>query len=330
MLMWAWAGSDSIDEPADPAPAEARARPLPTGHPRQPVSRRRPDDRSSRTPRATSERQPPQDDPSSTPGWVAEFVEIDAADGPLRSNRDPAFPSWTLSPRHLRVLSEIIRDNGLDEAVSAGDYDDGDGVFEPWELGFQIWQNGKLVVLALGPDPYWSFDYDIDRLPDSIADLDTLQLLDVHGNALASLPAALGELLALRDLRLQGNRLSDLPPELGTLYRLRQLALGSNDLWTLPESIGDLNALERLHLDDNPLEALPESIGDLTDLQELAVAQRGGDTQGLVWLPDGIAQLPALEKLYLAGNRLGCGGGGGVLRLEGGVLVFGAAAQACP
>lgn len=51
----------------------------------------------------------------------------------------------------IAAAASFIAISGLSEASSPFDYDDGDGVFEPWELGFQVWENGSRVLLAMGP-----------------------------------------------------------------------------------------------------------------------------------------------------------------------------------
>lgn len=88
----------------------------------------------------------------SLPRWARDALEVDDATADtLRTNLDPRFSARGLDPRQLAVLGDIIAISGLSEASSPFDYDDGDGVLEPWELGFQVWENGSLVLLAMGP-----------------------------------------------------------------------------------------------------------------------------------------------------------------------------------
>ncbi len=214
----------------------------------------------------------------------------------------PAF-----NPIDLRVLEDIIAINGLTEASSDTDRNDGDGVLEPLELGRQTWRNHRLQRLALGPDEYSSYGYAISTLPESIADLADLRALDLHSNRLSELPSSLGSLANLVTLRLFNNRLGELPDSIGGLHRLRVLVLSRNQLTELPESLIGLQELRELHIDDNPITELPEWIASLVNLRRLNLSRtHASDTAGLRELPDTLASAPKLEALHLDGNSLFC------------------------
>lgn len=272
------------------------------------------------------------------PHWLREAIDLEKdPEARVQVNRLSPGGDAAFDPRHLAVLQDIIEMNGLNEDTSADDYDDGDGTFAPLELGLQVWVDGRLVALSLGPDPYWSFGYEIHELPTSIGDLDRLEYLDVHGNALEALPEELGQLAELRELKAHQNALTALPDGFSRLSRLRGAYLGDNELAALPESIHHLSQLERLYLDGNRLSRLPDAIGDLPSLRTLGVRSMGAGDEaeardaGLRFLPESLGSLAQLDDLYVSGNHLGCiGGPPAELLVEGSVVrVFGLSAQRC-
>jgi len=172
-------------------------------------------------------------------------------------------------PRDLLFLQDVIDRNRLTEASSSFDSDNGNGILEPLELGRQVWRRARLVEFRTGPDPYGAFGYAIHTLPESVGNLDMLEVLDLNSNSLTALPEALGSLRNLRELRLFRNGLIRLPEDVGGLLRLRVLVLSSNDLTELPESFADLGQLEELYLRNNPLTMLPANLAKLDQLQIL-------------------------------------------------------------
>lgn len=286
----------------------------------------------------------PREWPNELPAWLRKAVDLDEeTERPIFTNRDPRPRRPPLNDRHLSALKDIIELNRLDESSADQDYDDNDGTLEPLELGFQLWVGGQLVALSLGADPYSSFGYEIDVLPASIGDLDSLRLLDVHSNRLAELPYEIGNLAELRELRVQHNELAELPSSISRLVNLRGAHLSRNQLTHLPDSIGDLERLEWLYLSDNPLGDLPDSFGNLRNLRALALQHTGIDPSrppsvassdafdGLSVLPAALESLPALDVLYVTGNRLGCVDTRTATRLTTGLdsRVFGLSAQRC-
>jgi hypothetical protein len=271
--------------------------------PRVPPGSREPSSLRAAEPPSAA-RQTTQHDPLAA--WTPALS--DAERRPLISNlalrssrRAPDF-----DPAQQAALLDLIAANGLDEASSPSDYDDGDGRFDPWELGFQLWQDGQLVLLALGPDPYASFDYRLHEVPPSIAALDSLELLDLSRSQLLDLPYEIGALRSLRDLRLTGNALRSLPASVGDLARLERLTLSRNRLTELPASLGQLSQLRELWLADNSLALLPPEVGELPALRALDLSHADtaldGAVTGLRELPD-FRRATSLESLYLANNR---------------------------
>ncbi|MBD3311901.1 hypothetical protein GF352_00350 [archaeon] len=113
-------------------------------------------------------------------------------------------------------------------------------------------------------------DY-MNYLPDSIAFLENLEILDLRDNNLKKLPD-IGGLTKLKKLDLQGNHLTYLPDSIGELINLEELYLEENSLTMLPESIVELEKLEKLYLRRNkPFNQLPKDIGKMKNLKELCV-----------------------------------------------------------
>ncbi len=272
------------------------------------------------------------------PRWAREALELEeASEAKVLTNRESLGGGGELDPGDLAVLAEIISASGLDESSSPFDYDDGNGSFEPWEFGFQVWENGRLVLLATGPSLNFSFGYDLFALPESIGDLLSVRVLALHGSELRLLPDAIGSLRTLRELLLHDNRLAELPRAIGGLSELRELHLAGNDFSTLPRELGLLGQLETLNASDNPLTHIEEGALSLPRLQLLALerTRRPQHPGAAEWgqLRELPVELPgrALEELRIGGNLLYCVGGLPARYLTDGSIssVVGLGAQRC-
>lgn len=156
--------------------------------------------------------------------------------------------------------------------------------------------------------------------PREIFDLaDTLEVLDLSGNALTSLPDDLPRLKRLRILFASQNPFTELPPMLGECAalsmvgfksnrirhvpasalppQLRWLILTDNDVETLPPEIGARPHLQKLMLAGNRLRALPETMAACSRLELLRISANQFDA-----LPDWLLALPRLSWLAYAGN----------------------------
>jgi len=139
----------------------------------------------------------------------------------------------------------------------------------------------------------------LERFPPAIYDLaDSLEVLNLTGNALTSLPDDLGRLHKLKVLFCSENRLSELPRGIGGCAQLQVVGVKSNriervDAAALPPR------LRSLVLTDNCLESLPETIGDCAELQKLMLSGNR-----LTGLPDSLQRCTRLELLRMAANRL--------------------------
>jgi hypothetical protein len=127
---------------------------------------------------------------------------------------------------------------------------------------------------------------------------DTLEELDLSGNALSALPEDLARLHRLRVLFCSNNRFTELPAALGRCGSLDMVGFKANRIRTVPsEALPP--ALRWLILTDNEIDALPPAIGLCTRLQKLMLA--GNRLQAL---PAELAACRALELLRISANRL--------------------------
>jgi len=160
----------------------------------------------------------------------------------------------------------------------------------------------------------------LTEFPREIFDLaDSLEILNLSGNALSALPEDLPRLRRLRVLFCSDNLFTTVPevlgqcPELSMIGfkanqirtlpaaalppQLRWLILTDNQLAELPPEIGNCPHLEKLMLAGNQLTALPAMLARCTNLGLLRIA-----ANQLTELPPWLLTLPRLSWLAYAGN----------------------------
>jgi len=139
----------------------------------------------------------------------------------------------------------------------------------------------------------------LKQFPAEIYDLaDTLEILNLSGNALTSLPHDLGRLHQLRVIFCSDNQFTHLPEVLGECAQLDMVGFKANKIRHLPPASLP-GALRWLILTDNQLENLPAALGECTRLQKLMLAGNR-----LQYLPDEMATCQRLELLRISANRL--------------------------
>ena len=161
---------------------------------------------------------------------------------------------------------------------------------------------------------------DLQHFPPEIFALaDTLEILNLSGNALSTLPNDLPRLSKLRVLFCSENRFVHLPEVLSCCPRLemvgfksnrirevtaaalspglRWLILTDNQIATLPDSIGNCVRLQKLMLAGNQLANLPQSMRGCVGLELLRISANRLET-----LPEWLLQLPRLTWLAFGGN----------------------------
>ena len=126
---------------------------------------------------------------------------------------------------------------------------------------------------------------------------DSLEVLNLSGNALTALPADLPRLRRLRVLFCSDNQFTTLPAVLGQCPRLSMVGFKANQLRALPAAALP-PALRWLILTDNQLDSLPAELGSCRRLQKLMLAGNR-----LTELPATLAACTQLELLRIAANR---------------------------
>ncbi|AKS09287.1 protein kinase [Pseudomonas trivialis] len=160
----------------------------------------------------------------------------------------------------------------------------------------------------------------LTEFPREIFELaDSLEILNLSGNALSKLPDDLHRLPHLRVLFCSDNRFTELPASLGQCAKLsmvgfkanqinhvpaaalppllRWLILTDNQISELPDALGERPLLQKLMLAGNQLAHLPESLANCHNLELLRIA-----SNRLTQLPEWLLALPSLTWLAYAGN----------------------------
>jgi hypothetical protein len=127
---------------------------------------------------------------------------------------------------------------------------------------------------------------------------DSLEILDLTGNALSSLPDDLSRLHKLRIIFCSDNQFTELPAALGACPSLSMIGFKANRIRHVPAAALPAT-LRWLVLTDNEIEALPPALGERPLLQKLMLAGNRLRT-----LPESMAQLHKLELLRIASNQL--------------------------
>ncbi|MCV2368125.1 leucine-rich repeat-containing protein kinase family protein [Roseateles oligotrophus] len=133
--------------------------------------------------------------------------------------------------------------------------------------------------------------------PEVFALADSLEVLNLSGNALSSLPDDLPRLHKLKVLFCSENRFTELPVVVGACASLSMVGFKSNQLTKLPAAALPAQ-LRWLILTDNQLTELPAELGERPHLQKLALAGNR-----LRELPDSMAQCRRLSLLRMSANR---------------------------
>ncbi|WP_448650613.1 protein kinase [Pseudomonas fluorescens] len=160
----------------------------------------------------------------------------------------------------------------------------------------------------------------LTEFPREIFELaDSLEILNLTGNALSSLPDDLHRLSHLRVLFCSDNAFTELPECLGLCAKLsmigfkanqishvpaaalppqlRWLILTDNCISQLPDELGQRPLLQKLMLAGNQLTELPRSLINCHNLELIRIA-----SNRLTQLPEWLLTLPSLTWLAYAGN----------------------------
>ncbi len=127
---------------------------------------------------------------------------------------------------------------------------------------------------------------------------DTLEILDLTGNALSSLPEDLDRFTKLRILFCSSNQFKELPTVLGKCASLSMIGFKANQIAHIAERAIPTQNLRWFIVTDNALTQLPKSLGACKNLQKLMLA--GNQLKSL---PDTLANCDALELLRISANQ---------------------------
>jgi len=136
----------------------------------------------------------------------------------------------------------------------------------------------------------------LSRLPDDLHRLPHLRVLFCSDNTFTELPTCLGQCAKLSMIGFKANRISQVPAA-ALPPQLRWLILTDNCIRQLPEALGERPLLQKLMLAGNQLEQLPRSLAQCHNLELIRIA-----SNRLTHLPDWLLSLPSLTWLAYAGN----------------------------
>lgn len=223
------------------------------------------------------------------------------------ASKDPAFAAWSGRKVSLRAgeATELdpdrvpCADRACDSLALAG-FLAANGIAEP--IGRFIKGTDRIDEVVLNELP---FKYHFKTMA-GLARLSALRVFKVEGPFLAdSNMVPLFDALAKHDslwlLSLSWSKdsgFTSLPPSIGKLRNLRHLYILGDSLKSVPAEIGQLTKLEFISMQFNQIAALPDWPG-LTLLRELQVPHNE-----LRALPAYLFNLPAMEKIDIADNRL--------------------------
>lgn len=133
-------------------------------------------------------------------------------------------------------------------------------------------------------------------LPNWLPKLHKLKVLFCSDNAFTRLPSVLGECRALEMVGFKANRIAEIPGD-ALPAALRWFILTDNAVTALPETLGACRRLQKLMLAGNQLSTLPASLAECDQLELIRIAANRFER-----LPDWITSLPRLAWLALGGN----------------------------
>jgi hypothetical protein len=136
----------------------------------------------------------------------------------------------------------------------------------------------------------------LDRLPDDLGRLHRLRVLFCSDNRFTRLPESIGDCANLDIVGFKANRIAEVPAA-SLAPSLRWLILTDNAIERLPDTLGDCTRMQKLMLAGNRLSSLPETLAGCTRLELLRIsANRFAAPPGWLW------SMPRLSWLAAAGN----------------------------
>ena len=157
----------------------------------------------------------------------------------------------------------------------------------------------QLRAGKLQASKYLKLSAQLTEFPAEILELaDSLEILDVSGNALTDLPADLTRLKKLRILFCSNNQFTHLPEVLGQCEQLSMIGFKANQINHIPEGAIPTRTLRWFIVTDNALTHVPHALGECSKLQKLMLAGNQ-----LSSLPASLKNCHALELLRISANQ---------------------------
>jgi len=120
------------------------------------------------------------------------------------------------------------------------------------------WNNAKKAAVKR---LLWS-ERDISALPEGLISsgkfANELRVVNLHRNQLDTLPDSFAQLKSLQELIISANKFENFPEVITKLTKLKIINAEQNRLSALPESFSKLTALEDLNLSTNKFEEFPK------------------------------------------------------------------------
>ena len=154
-------------------------------------------------------------------------------------------------------ILDLINENWADTTTEF--IDNLKNSYTEWE---DYWEDGNLVSRIT------EIRYDnkaITKIPNSIADLDSLRWLELQNNQIEIIPGYIGSLKNLQYFTIFQNNITELPPQIGYLSNLEVLKISENNLENIHQNIGELNNLNLLWLSENQITTLPDSMCNILE-----------------------------------------------------------------
>ncbi|MGK5007540.1 protein kinase [Janthinobacterium sp. LB2P70] len=136
----------------------------------------------------------------------------------------------------------------------------------------------------------------LSTLPDDLPRLHKLRIIFCSDNLFTTLPAVLGSCLALEMIGFKANRIRHVPAA-ALPPRLRWLTLTDNAIESMPDELGKCSQLQKLMLAGNCLSHLPATLAACHRLELVRIA-----ANRFTALPECLLSLPRLSWLAYAGN----------------------------
>lgn len=132
-------------------------------------------------------------------------------------------------------------------------------------------------------------------IPSSIAECESLQILDLDDNPFISIPFAIFQLKYLQELGLSCYSLTSLPQDISSCKSLNKLRLGGK-AYSIPNGISKLQYLTDLQI-SYPLSSIPEELFACSKLVNLYIV-----LSSYTDIPDSFNSLINLENLSITGS----------------------------